>query len=482
MMHGGSAIPGKKPSHNRGGTTCMFFDAALSTAASDAGYDLLHPPGEKATLLGGLALSPPQPDGEDGAVKSPAPDVEVLILDAVEMVLAAYNKFPIAFDTDGEVAMKSFSLRVSLTNLCTLSTLLSHRPPFSSPVLAALFQLTILVVKHAPLQALDEEGCRLLLCLVELLGCLPRGLELAGVPSIQRVARITARNVMRRVGPRLSLSAFPALSQANGTGAAPAAVKEQLNRELIPWMTRQLLPLHAVTGAAAQADLKEDRRLALSLLDFMLLGEGEEGRYGLVGSYRISMHYLADTVASLLEEKEEDGGVEGHDREVALAFLNRVDRALLAPSMDSPGSTASVGETHEGGTLYPPPPLRVQAVREFLRAKDAAYVAEFTQLHECIEQEQETHAALQQQLVVLTKEHARVQNELRDDVIRTFQGGEGDASGCTLIKSDALHKEPSEMFASSLEEWTHNLLGFLRPVEEITIALHEEQQRQRTSS
>ncbi|ESL09011.1 hypothetical protein TRSC58_03276, partial [Trypanosoma rangeli SC58] len=269
------------------------------------------------------------------------------------MVLAAYNESPVASDTNGEAAMTSFRLRVSLTNLCTLATLLSYRPPFSSPVLAALFQLTILVVKHAPLQALDEEGCRLLLCLVELLGCLPRGPELAGVPSIQRVARITARNVMRRVGPRLSLSVFPALSQANGTGAASAVVKEQLNRELIPWMTRQLLPLHAVTGAAAQADLKEDRRLALSLLDFMLLGEGEERKYGLVGSHRISMHYLADTVASLLEEKEEDGGVEGHDREVALAFLHRVDRALLTPSMDSPGSTTSAGETHEEGPRPP---------------------------------------------------------------------------------------------------------------------------------
>ncbi|KAF8298864.1 hypothetical protein TcYC6_0075210 [Trypanosoma cruzi] len=474
MVRGRSNTPGKKPESGRGAGTRIALDKALFSVVSAAGCDAIHSPDDAAALLCRLVPSTPQKEGGNGAAKNVALDVEVLILDAVEIVLAAYNEFTASSTKEGEAASKSLLMRASLTNLRSLATLLSHRPPFSPPVLAALFQLTILVVKHAPLQALDEEGCRVLLCLLELLGCLPRGVETAGTPSIQRVARITARNVMRRVGPRLCPSAFPASVEASGKVGKSTVLREILERDIIPWVERHLLPLHAVTGAAAQADLKEDRRLALSLLDFMLLGDGDA--CSPMSSQRISMYYLADTVASLLEE-EDEGGIDGPDREVALAFLHRVGRTLSNPATASLVSTSREGGTHEG--CVQSPPLRVRDVREFLSAKDAAYVAEFTQLHERIEEEQENQAILQWQLGELTKEHERVQMEIQEGILHSFNADEGNTSVCTLMKGDSTHNTTSAAASSSLGERARNILSFLRPVEDTTIALHEEQKRRR---
>ncbi|EKF29756.1 hypothetical protein MOQ_006444 [Trypanosoma cruzi marinkellei] len=475
MVRGGSNTPGKKPESGRSAGARIALDKALFSVVSAAGCDVIHSPEDAAALLCKLVSSTPQKEGGSGAAKSVALDVEVLILDAVEIVLAAYNEFTASSAKEGEAAFKSPLMRASLTNLRSLSTLLSHRPPFSPPVLAALFQLTILVVKHAPVQALDEEGCRMLLCLLELLGCLPRGIETAGTPSIQRVARITARNVMRRVGPRLCPSAIPASVEASEKVATSTVVREQLERDIIPWVERHLLPLHAVTGAAAQADLKEDRRLALSLLDFMLLSDGDA--CSIMSSQRISMYYLADTVASLLED-EDEGGIDAPDREVALAFLHRVGRTLSNPATASLLSTSREGGAHEG--CVHAPPLRVREVREFLSAKDAAYVAEFTHLHERIEGEQENQALLQWQLGELTKEHERVQREIQEGILHSFNADEGKTSVCTLMKGNSTHNTTSAVASLSLGERARNMLSFLRPVEDITIALHEEQKRHRS--
>lgn len=438
--------PNRQPAEKR-----LRFDASLFTVARAAGCGAVHSPADAVRLVCAVA-SPSSP--QTGAEGDVGPDVEVLLLDAVESVLAAYGDLVVSPTADRGAAMASCMMSASLANLRTLALFLSHRPTFSSPVLAALFQLTILAVKHAPLKALDEAGCCVLVSLLDLLGYLPRGSETDGGLGIQHVARITGRNIMRRVCPRLFLSDFSSSFLRQGDAATcGAAVSEQVDRDLIPWVERQLLPLHVVTGEGAQADLKEDRRLALLLLEYLCPDESADS---FSSSRRVAIYYLADAVTSLLEEKEECGGIDGSDRQLALAFLSRANRLFSGASAPGVPDAVRVCEAHEGPLRRPP--MSVRDVREFLLSKDAAYAAEFTALRRRIGEEREAQDLLRWRRGELARG--------REEALRELQEG--------------LRDPPGEA-APFAEGRARDVANTLRPLEELTVALHEEQRRESVS-
>ncbi|KAH9586454.1 hypothetical protein LSM04_003356 [Trypanosoma melophagium] len=395
-------------------------------------------------------------------------NVEVLILEAIEGVIAAYNEVFVSPSAaqKGSIVWDSERLQllpVSIVNLRSLSLLLSHRPLFSPPVIAALFQCVILVVKHAPSQALSTEGCHILVALLDLLACLPRGTPTDGMPSILRVTRITARNVMRRVGPYLFQPPPLSLKGKHKGGDeesfdAALATREAAESGLIPWMERHLLPLHVVRGTAAQTELKEDRRLALSLLEFVLY-ESPDNRESTTSSNRITLQYLADSVNALLEENENEGGVTGHEREQAVAFLRRAKNVLYC------NETPYVHKQQQQQQFVSSQESVPEAeVREFLLIKDALYQSEFTQLRRHMEEERGTQEVLRRQIAELVSRREGICRGLQEELSHALVQRDNDDS-----------KELNNGAAFPNDVRVKAVLERVASLEELTVALHETQ-------
>ncbi|KEG09243.1 hypothetical protein DQ04_05551030 [Trypanosoma grayi] len=444
----------------------LNFGAVLIAAASSAGSGATVSADGVAKLLDELARASSRTDCASDAARADVLDVDVLILDAVERVLSGYSELVVPPAATRGEAFASEMERASLANLRSVAAALSHRPPFSGPVLAALFQLTILVVKHAPPTALDEAGCPVLVSLLELLGCLPRCAVTGGAPSILRVVRITARNVMRRVGPRLFPVDAPAPQQS---GIGMMAMPEEVDRSLIPWVERHLLPLRVVSGVGAQTELKEDRRLALLLLDFMLHGDARS-----IGpTFLVTVQYLADAVVSLLEAEE--GGIDGHEREIALAFLQRVDRVFSAEAAQ-PMRAGGVPFVHSQA------PVPAQAVSEFLLTKDAAYLREFAQLRRFIEEERGTQAVLRHHLGELAQECEEVRDGMRQNLLNTLTLCKMESASLSLTKEVYSADTLQEGASSPAAAWVDGMMSRLQPVEELVVSLCEEEREHPTST
>ncbi|ORC91824.1 uncharacterized protein TM35_000054200 [Trypanosoma theileri] len=392
-------------------------------------------------------------------------NAEGLILDAVENVLAAYNELLVSTSVPQGGSVESHSAcfqlsHISIVNLRSLSLLLSHRPLFSSPVIAALFQCVILVVKYATPEALRSEGCRVLVALLDLLACLPRGAPTDGMPSILRVSRITARNVMRRVGPYLFQQPLLAVNGKDKGGEGVAAAfpaREAAESGLIPWMERHLLPLHVVRGTSAQAELKEDRRLALSLLEFVLY-EDPENREGTANSNRITLQYLADAVNSLLDEDENEGGVTGHEREQAVEFLKRANNVLYRRE-------TSYNYQHQlQQFVFSQQSLPEAKVREFLLVKDAVYKSEFAQLQRHMEEERGTQEVLRRQLAELVSEREGIYRDLQKDLNQALSQ-----------RDDNNNMKLSNGAAFPSDDPVKAVLERVASLEKLTVALYEQQ-------
>ncbi|CCD19638.1 hypothetical protein TRVL_09491 [Trypanosoma vivax] len=266
--------------------------------------------------------------------------LEHLIIAAVERTLAGYAEFALRNDMQGP-SLESCWLHVSLSNLHSLAVCFSRRPPMPSLVMAALLQLTAVAAHHSPSEALGTEGCNVLVSLLQLLVYLPRSSGMRSTPSILRVARVTIRNIMRTIGP--ALSSMSGCCTQNGWDATAAAPHKStvMNREIIPWLERQLIPLNVLTSTGAQAELREDRGLALSLLEYVPCDLPHSVE---VGNYFQLLH-LAEAVDTLL--LVESGGIEGQEREQALSFLEKM-RCFLQQQQSAIASLPALALSHAG--------------------------------------------------------------------------------------------------------------------------------------
>ncbi|EAN79032.1 hypothetical protein, conserved [Trypanosoma brucei brucei TREU927] len=365
----GPSLYGRKP----GGS----FYATLFSSGISAGFRFPEAPRHTSQLLVFLSNS-------INVAGAAVIGMEEMILKSVRDVLQVYNEL----GGDGTGTAPCLH-QISLENLRSLADCFAHRPLLGPRAIGALLRMAVLVVKYAPLDALCDEGCNILNCLLQLLSCLPRSTVENEPLSILRVTRITIRNAMRRIGPCIAGTDGETFQGRICAGAS--VTDEALERDIIPWMEKHLLPLHIVTGDAARVELREDRHLALALLSYLPLNSAASSHRV---ALRLALLYLAETVAALLKVDAAVGGVEGTEREQACMFLRQAN--INFSSYSSVNVNLQTDEDAAGGCcITDGPPVPAAAVEDFLLAQEAAYRRDFTQLERCINREHDLRVTLE---------------------------------------------------------------------------------------
>ncbi len=223
-------------------------------------------------------------------------------------------------------------------NIRVLVALLQVRPVIPNSLFAIIFQAIVTIGKVSPPSVLLAEHGPLLYNLLELSGYVPT--------SIANVARVTARNVARRVPPAMFSEAC-------------------FDSALLAWVDHNIVSLASFSDSATR--VHSDRKMALMLVDKMCRVPETAATTSPLSSPAVACGapYVPVGLGLLESVRSIVGELDTTEKQIAEAFIGRVLRYRVAPVEQK--WLSGTGDTL-GSPLPEPPTMGARAARmkEFL--------------------------------------------------------------------------------------------------------------------